>query len=394
MAVVVGVKALAVLVGLALSVLSLMAVVGAATDNGWARLLVALVVTLVATAFVADRALPAGAVQQKKGGLATDVVTIFLLALPLLMLGALRTWTQPLLVREGDRLAGAGFGVAARVAYAFGGVRPTFAAAPLATSSEGSPGGRGESDASPPAASPSASGASPAATPSGSATSIAPAPTATDDVLDTKLEHTPAEVFRAWAPSTVCIAATSRTGEGGGTGFVVDARGVIATNHHVVDGADAVRVKLYDGTWIDDVELLAQSDDDDTALLQVKTDHPLRAVPMGDSDKVAVGERILAIGNPLGLEYTLTDGLVSARRMLEGKPMIQMSVPVSPGNSGGPVFDVHGEAIGIATLQYGNFLMRAQNLNMATPINVLRRLVKDDYPARRRFGARTNGSTW
>ena len=108
---------------------------------------------------------------------------------------------------------------------------------------------------------------------------------------------------------------------------------------------------------------------------------------LGDSDKVVVGERAISIGNPLGLEHTLTDGLVSSRRMYEGRAWIQMSVPVSPGNSGGPLFDMHGEVIGITTAQLGGGAFgRAQNLNLAVPVNELKKMIKPEYPGRRKVG--------
>ena len=118
------------------------------------------------------------------------------------------------------------------------------------------------------------------------------------------------------------------------------------------------------------------------------------AVTLGDSDKIVVGERAVSIGNPLGLEHTLTDGLVSSRRMYEGRAWIQMSVPVSPGNSGGPVFNMHGEVIGITTAQLGGVFGRAQNLNLAVPVNELKKLIKTDYPGRRKIGESGSAGRW
>jgi S1-C subfamily serine protease len=114
---------------------------------------------------------------------------------------------------------------------------------------------------------------------------------------------------------------------------------------------------------------------------------------LGDSDAVVVGERAISIGNPLGLEHTLTDGLISSRRIYEGKQWIQMSVPVSPGNSGGPLFNMRGEVVGVTTAQIGGGFARAQNLNLAVPVNALKKLIRSEYPQRRKFGE-SSSSQW
>jgi S1-C subfamily serine protease len=92
------------------------------------------------------------------------------------------------------------------------------------------------------------------------------------------------------------------------------------------------------------------------------------------------------IGNPLGLEHTLTNGIISARRIYEGERFIQMSAPISPGNSGGPVFDRHGRVIGVSVAH----LIGGQNLNFAVPVSQLQALIAEDYPNRRGFGT----SSW
>jgi S1-C subfamily serine protease len=184
----------------------------------------------------------------------------------------------------------------------------------------------------------------------------------------------------------VAIRVRGPMGEGGGTGFFVDGLGTIATNHHVIAQATDVQVKLFDNTRIDDVELLADDEHADLALLRVNAVGHVRVAPLGDSDQIVVGERAISIGNPLGLEHTLTDGLVSSRRVWNGRPMVQMSVPVSPGNSGGPLFDLFGRVIGVTTAQVAGPFDRAQNLNLAIPVNVLKQMIRPDYPNRRRFG--------
>jgi S1-C subfamily serine protease len=113
---------------------------------------------------------------------------------------------------------------------------------------------------------------------------------------------------------------------------------------------------------------------------------------LGDSDEVIVGERAIAIGNPLGLEHTLSDGIISARRVFQAKHWIQMSVPISPGNSGGPLFSLRGKVIGVTTAKVGGFF--GENLNLAVPANALKQLIKPSYPERRKFGKGPATSHW
>ncbi|RLB45451.1 MAG: peptidase, partial [Deltaproteobacteria bacterium] len=160
----------------------------------------------------------------------------------------------------------------------------------------------------------------------------------------------------------------------------------IATNQHVTNGAAAIQVKLVDGTWATRVELLYENEEVDIALLKIEADADLHPVVLGEADAVQVGERAISIGNPLGLDHTVTDGLVSARRMIGGRRMIQMSTPISPGNSGGPLFNLRGEVIGVSTANIGGMFMRAQNLNLAIPVDVLAEQIKDDYPDRHSVG--------
>jgi S1-C subfamily serine protease len=145
---------------------------------------------------------------------------------------------------------------------------------------------------------------------------------------------------------------------------------------------------------VEQIEILVTNQTQDLALLHVKAGKPLPPVMLGDSDKITVGERAVSIGNPLGLDHTLTDGLVSARRVIEGRKMIQMSTPVSPGNSGGPLFNSRGEVIGLTTAIYAGGSPLAQNLNLAMPINDLKAMLESEYPGRHKPGASITSERW
>jgi serine protease Do len=138
-----------------------------------------------------------------------------------------------------------------------------------------------------------------------------------------------------------------------GSGFVIDAKnGYVVTNNHVVQDADEITVILQDDTNIK-AELVGKDSKTDLALLKIKTSHPLVAVPFGDSDAMRVGDWVLAIGNPFSLGGTVTAGIVSARnRDINSGPYdnyIQTDASINRGNSGGPLFNLNGEVVGINT---------------------------------------------
>ncbi len=140
-----------------------------------------------------------------------------------------------------------------------------------------------------------------------------------------------------------------------GSGFIVDPAGYVVTNNHVIEGADEVTVTLQDNTVLK-ATVVGRDDRVDVALLKVKSDKPLPSVQFGDSDKERVGDWVLAIGNPFGLGGTVTAGIVSARgRDIRQGPyddFIQTDAAINRGNSGGPLFDMDGEVIGINTAIY------------------------------------------
>jgi len=387
-------KTITIIVGLMLSQTCLMAVVGMLTGNGWIRGLVALVINLVVPLVVVDRVLPNDDPTRAKG-LASDVLALIWFGFPFLFMVAGHSLTRGPLAREAIRYTDAGFGTLGRVTLWLSG------SAAVASESD-SPGVVASATPSPTpsstasaALSASASASSPVPPPPASSASSKP-PQPPPIIKDAgPQEKSPAQLFKELSPAVVTISVANAANlEGGGTGFLIDTQGTIATNHHVIGGAQKISIKFLNGAKYQTVELLAEDSSRDLALLRVNLDTPTEGkkgevIPLvlGNSDTVEVGERAISIGNPLGLEHTLTDGLVSARRIYEGKTWIQMSVPVSPGNSGGPLFNMRGEVIGVTTAQVmGGLGGRAQNLNLAVPVNALKNMIQSGFPNRRTFG--------
>ena len=145
-----------------------------------------------------------------------------------------------------------------------------------------------------------------------------------------------------------------------GSGFIIEEDGYILTNHHVVDGAAEIIVRMSDRTEYE-AELIGSDQRSDLALLKIEADKDLPVLKMGNYDDVEVGQWVLAIGSPFGFEYSVTAGIVSAKgRSLTTRqtgdyvPFIQTDVAINPGNSGGPLFSLDGEVIGINAQIYSN----------------------------------------
>jgi serine protease Do len=140
-----------------------------------------------------------------------------------------------------------------------------------------------------------------------------------------------------------------------GSGYIIDPSGVVVTNNHVIDGADEITVTLQDNTTLK-ATLIGRDERTDIAVLKVKADKPLPSLPFGDSDHMRVGDWVLAIGNPFGLGGSVTAGIVSARgRDINQGPydnFIQTDAAINRGNSGGPLFNMDGEVIGMNTAIY------------------------------------------
>ena len=158
-----------------------------------------------------------------------------------------------------------------------------------------------------------------------------------------------------------------------GSGIVIDSRGLIVTNNHVVDGADRVVVTVDDHDYPGVV--VGRDPELDVALLQVHAARPLPAAHLGHSSKVRVGDFVVAVGNPFGLDHTVTSGIVSARLRVITEatkvPLLQTDASINPGNSGGPLYDLHGNVIGINTA----IVAGANGIGFAVPIDFVRRAI-------------------
>jgi S1-C subfamily serine protease len=192
-------------------------------------------------------------------------------------------------------------------------------------------------------------------------------------------------VFAKINPAVVQIVVSGRTGSGpaqggSGSGAVVDPRGYVLTNNHVVEGARAISIRFADGA-VREGRLLGTDRGNDLALLQVDLPPGAAVAPLGDSDKVQVGETAIAIGSPFGLEGTVTQGIISAvqRTWAPGsgrvrRGLIQTDTPINPGNSGGPLLNAAGEVIGINTM-IESPVRGSVGVGFAVPINTAKRVL-------------------
>ena len=176
-------------------------------------------------------------------------------------------------------------------------------------------------------------------------------------------------------------------GQGAGSGFVIDPRGYILTNFHVLQNAQAIGVTLGDRSHYD-AKFIGADERNDIALIKIDPkDKKLPALTMGDSDTLQVGQRVLAIGNPFGFQSTLTTGVVSAlgRTVQTGETTvidgaIQTDAAINPGNSGGPLLNSHGEVIGINSAIYNpseSGSATTTGIGFAIPISTARQIAQD-----------------
>ena len=171
---------------------------------------------------------------------------------------------------------------------------------------------------------------------------------------------------------------------GSGSGFFIDRQGHILTNYHVVEGADAVKVTMFDGSTHDG-RVIGRDPSGDVAVVAVRVPPDrLWPLPLGDpaAPRLAVGQKVLALGNPFGLERTLTTGIISSLdrsirarngRMIKG--VIQTDAAINPGNSGGPLLNTRGQVIGVTTAIYSR-VGQSSGIGFAIPIGSIRRILR------------------
>ena len=189
----------------------------------------------------------------------------------------------------------------------------------------------------------------------------------------------PKELSKGLGPAVIKVS----TPGGLGSGVIISPDGFAITNAHVIQGERSLRatiwVKQPDGslkrTDIDDVEIEAVNNSHDLALIKLKSPDgkPFPVAPLEGEDSIEAGQRVFAIGNPLGLERTLTEGVVSVPAMqLDGRTYIQTDTPINPGNSGGPLFNMRGEVVGITNMK----ITLGENVGFAIPARYVKDFVR------------------
>jgi putative serine protease PepD len=227
--------------------------------------------------------------------------------------------------------------------------------------------------------------------PSSSALTVS-SPDAVSDPATVSDEQNNIEVYKAVSPGVVYIQSTTMVRdwfgpeerEGAGSGSVIDEQGHILTNYHVIAGAQRLSVHFGGGRNYP-ATVVGRDPDTDLAVIKLveKPKEPIMVVPFGDSDKLIVGQKVLAIGNPFGLDRTLTTGVISGlQRPIRGsndRPIegaIQTDASINPGNSGGPLLDSRGRMIGINS-QIQSTSGSSAGVGFAIPVNIAKRIVPE-----------------
>ena len=196
-------------------------------------------------------------------------------------------------------------------------------------------------------------------------------------ILDSRYDEdsTITQIYERMSPAIVLIEADVKDGLSSGTGCIIDSRGIILTSSHVVTDAPSIQVTISTGEVFKGEVISVMGKDNDLALIKIKSKKVLPTIQFGDSEKVKVGQKVLAIGNPFGFNGTLTTGIVS--RIDYNKNKIQTDAAINPGNSGGPIINIHGEVIGISQSIYNpdNNISNI-GIGFAVPINEAKNFIK------------------
>ncbi|MDF1742440.1 MAG: transglutaminase family protein [Gimesia sp.] len=195
--------------------------------------------------------------------------------------------------------------------------------------------------------------------------------------IDSRRPLTAEELAANAKESVVSVTFAGRDGQqaGLGTGFVIDADGLVATNLHVIGEARPISVQFLNGKKYDVKEVYATDRQMDLAVLKIDA-QTLKPLPLAKPDSLKQGAEVIVLGNPQGLRYSVVKGVNSGAREIDGKPMIQLAIPIEPGNSGGPVLDSQGRVQGIVTLKSAV----TRNLGYAVNISALKTLLEKPNP--------------
>ncbi|MCH7688870.1 MAG: trypsin-like peptidase domain-containing protein, partial [Planctomycetes bacterium] len=181
----------------------------------------------------------------------------------------------------------------------------------------------------------------------------------------------------SYSGDTLFSGGKGRKINGMGTGIIIDERGYIATNSHVIDRVDSLRITLDDGSTYN-AEVISYDRSQDLAIIKINPSKPLPVIPIGTSSDLMLGETVIAVGNAYGYEHTVTSGIISAlsrdvevNEKQSYKNLIQTDASINPGNSGGPLLNLNGEVVGI------NVAIRAgaQRIGFAIPIDDVRKVI-------------------
>jgi serine protease Do len=214
----------------------------------------------------------------------------------------------------------------------------------------------------------------PVAAPPAVAVQVASDPSAGQGFYRTAAASVPEQSVRELVNTIGAAVVQVRTPAGLGSGFFINPDGFLITNFHVVEGETQISIEVYaikDGQMerksYKQVRIIALNKFGDLALLHIEDKDAPRfaSVPLGDSDKLSVGDRVFAIGSPLGLERTVTEGILSTKtRELEGELYLQTTAQINPGNSGGPLFNLRGEVVGVTNMK----ITMGEGLGFAIPV--------------------------
>lgn len=188
-------------------------------------------------------------------------------------------------------------------------------------------------------------------------------------------DTTVSRIYEKLTPAVVLVEADLKDGLSSGTGCIIDPSGIILTSSHVIDDAPDVQVTISTGEVFKGKVISVMGKENDLALIKINAKKILPTLELGDSEKVKVGQRVLAIGNPFGFNGTLTTGIVS--RIDYSRNKIQTDAAINPGNSGGPIINLKGEVIGISQSIYNpdNNISNI-GIGFAVPINEAKSFIK------------------